>query len=215
MPRVYLVRHGRTTANKSGVLAGRTKGVLLDSEGLNQVLKTSFVLSDIKFKKAFSSPMERCITTAEIILKNNSSKTKLQISDNLNECNYGKWTNKKLKDLRKDKMWKDVQKNPSKVTFPAGESFVEILERFKKFINKEVSKIGKNDNLLIVSHGDPIRLYLAHSLGLDFDNFQNVIVDPSSISIVDIFNKNTIVNSINNRIHSFSKSNSDLGGGAG
>ena len=78
MPHIYLVRHGRTTANKDGILAGRTKGIHLDNEGLKQVVKTSFALSDIKFKKAFSSPMERCVSTAEIILKNNEFKTKLQ-----------------------------------------------------------------------------------------------------------------------------------------
>ncbi len=215
MPRVYLVRHGRTTANKDGVLAGRTKGIHLDSEGLNQVLKTSLALGDIKFKKVFSSPMERCIATTEIILKNNSFKSKLQISDHLNECDYGKWSNRKLKDLRKEKLWKDVQKYPSKVTFPGGESFTAILERFKKFVFSQTNKLGKDDNLLIVSHGDPIRLFIAHSLGLEFDNFQKVMIDPSSISIVDVNKKNTIVNSVNNRIHIFTKSNSDLGGGAG
>ena len=215
MPHIYLVRHGRTTANKDGILAGRTKGVNLDSEGLKQVLNTSFVLSDVKFKKIFSSPMERCIATTEIILKNNNHKSKFLISNDLNECDYGKWQNKKLKDLRKEKLWKQVQNCPSKVTFPGGESFNNILNRFKKFIIKESSKLKKDENLLIVSHGDPIRLFLAFSLGIEMDKFQKVMIDPSSISIVDIWKKNIIVKSMNNRLDFISKSKSDLGGGAG
>lgn len=215
MPHIYLVRHGRTTANKDGILAGRTKGVNLDSEGLKQVLNTSFVLSDVKFKKIFSSPMERCIATTEIILKNNNYKSKFLISNDLNECDYGKWQNKKLKDLRKEKLWKQVQNCPSKVTFPGGESFNNILNRFKKFIIKESSKLKKDENLLIVSHGDPIRLFIAFSLGIEMDKFQKVMIDPSSISIVDIWKKNIIVKSMNNRLDFISKSKSDLGGGAG
>ena len=215
MPHIYLVRHGRTTANKDGILAGRTKGVNLDSEGLKQVLNTSFVLSDVKFKKIFSSPMERCIATTEIILKNNNYKSKFLISNDLNECDYGKWQNKKLKDLRKEKLWKQVQNCPSKVTFPGGESFNNILNRFKKFIIKESSKLKKDENLLIVSHGDPIRLFIAYSLGIEMDKFQKVMIDPSSISIVDIWKKNIIVKSMNNRLDFISMSKSDLGGGAG
>lgn len=215
MPHIYLVRHGRTTANKDGILAGRTKGIHLDNEGLNQVVKTSFALSDIKFKKAFSSPMERCVSTAEIILKNNRFKTKLQISNDLNECDYGKWQNRKLKDLRKEKLWKSVQNTPSKVTFPGGESFTNILNRFKKFIFKEASKLKKDDNLLIVSHGDPIRLFVSFCLGIDLDKFQKVIIDPSSISIVDLWKKDLLVKSMNNRLDLVSRSKSDLGGGAG
>lgn len=215
MPHIYLVRHGRTTANKDGILAGRTKGVNLDSEGLKQVLNTSFVLSDVKFKKIFSSPMERCIATTEIILKNNNHKSKFLISNDLNECDYGKWQNRKLKDLRKEKLWQQVQNCPSKVTFPGGESFNNILNRFKKFIIKESSKLKKDENLLIVSHGDPIRLFIAFSLGIEMDKFQKVMIDPSSISIVDIWKKNIIVKSMNNRLDFISKSKSDLGGGAG
>jgi probable phosphomutase (TIGR03848 family) len=215
VPHIYLVRHGRTTANKDGILAGRTKGIHLDNEGLKQVVKTSFALSDIKFKKAFSSPMERCVSTAEIILKNNEFKTKLQIANDLNECDYGKWQNRKLKDLRKEKLWKFVQNTPSKVTFPDGESFTNILNRFKKFIFKEASKLKKDDNLLIVSHGDPIRLFVSFCLGIDLDKFQKVIIDPSSISIVDLWKKDVLVKSMNNRLDLVSKSKSDLGGGAG
>ena len=215
MPRIYLVRHGRTTANKEGILAGRIKGVNLDSEGLKQVLNTSLVLSDIKFKKVFSSPMERCISTTEIILKNNKHNTKFKVSNEINECDYGAWQNRKLKDLRKEKLWKLVQKSPSKVTFPEGESFKNILNRFKKFIINESSKLSKNDNLLIVSHGDPIRLFVAFCLGIELDKFQKVIIDPSSITTVDIWNKEVLVKSMNNRMDLVSKSKSDLGGGAG
>jgi broad specificity phosphatase PhoE len=159
--------------------------------------------------------MERCIATTEIILKNNNYKSKLQISNELNECDYGDWQNRKLKDLRKEKLWKLVQNSPSKVTFPGGESFSNILNRFKKFILKESNKLKKDDNLLIVSHGDPIRLFVSYCLGIDFDKFQKVIIDPSSISIVDIWKKDTLVKSVNTRIDLISKSKSVLGGGAG
>ena len=41
MATVLLVRHGRTTANATGLLAGRTAGIALDSVGKRQAAATA------------------------------------------------------------------------------------------------------------------------------------------------------------------------------
>ena len=216
MPTVYLVRHGRTSANKKGILAGRTKGVDLDSVGLNQALEVSYGLSSIKFNKVISSPMQRCKQTASIIVKNNKFHPKVSINESFNECNYGDWSNKKLSTLRRNTLWKQVQEKPSLVTFPNGESFIQILDRFKKAIFQEVSELKKDQNLLVVSHGDPIRIFIADSFGLHLDQFQKIIIDPCSISILTINGLDISINSVNNRLDKFESSkSSDLGGGKG
>lgn len=69
MPTVVLARHGRTNANATGVLAGRTPGVVLDGLGKEQVAGAADRLRDVPVVAVVSSPMERCRQTATMIAK--------------------------------------------------------------------------------------------------------------------------------------------------
>ena len=40
------------------------------------------------------------------------------------------------------------------------------------------------DVVICVSHADPLKLLVAHYLGLPFDNFQRLSIDPASITIL-------------------------------
>ncbi|HEY3480676.1 MAG TPA: histidine phosphatase family protein, partial [Streptomyces sp.] len=60
MTLVLLIRHGRTTANTSGVLAGWTKGVRLDERGEQQAAELAKRLAEVPLAAVVSSPLERC-----------------------------------------------------------------------------------------------------------------------------------------------------------
>ena len=60
MATVILVRHGRTTANASGLLAGRTPGVSLDDTGRDQAAAAGNRLAVVPLVGVVSSPLERC-----------------------------------------------------------------------------------------------------------------------------------------------------------
>lgn len=221
MATVYLVRHGRTPANEKGILAGRTKGIFLDDLGILQAQEVAKKLQDIEFKKIIVSPMERCQQTAKIILAGLEKSIKPVIESGINECNYGDWSNKKLSVLRKKPLWKTVQEKPSLVQFPNGERMEEMLLRTKSTILETASKLKPIENLLVVSHGDPIRTFVADCLGIHLDNFQRITIDPCSISIIKVENNSVQVVSINNRVNvkqpqkKRKRFGSDLGGGAG
>ena len=85
MPKIYLVRHGRTPANEKGILAGRTKGIYLDDIGIKQAEAVAKSLSQIKFKKIIISPMERCQQTAKIIIAGMDKTSKPVIESGINE----------------------------------------------------------------------------------------------------------------------------------
>jgi len=205
---VYLVRHGRTPANEKGILAGRTKGVFLDDLGVLQAETLAKTLENIDFKKIIVSPMERC-------------QLKPNIDSGISECDYGDWSNKKLSTLRRKPLWKNVQERPSGVQFPNGEKMSDMLDRMKSTIFENASKLKDQDNMLVVSHGDPIRSFIADSLGIHLDNFQRITIDPCSLSIVRINQGNIQVVSVNNRVQvptqikKKKKFGSVLGGGAG
>lgn len=221
MATIYLVRHGRTPANEKGILAGRTKGIFLDDLGILQAQEVAKKLQDTEFKKIIVSPMERCQQTAKIILAGLKKPIKPVIENGINECNYGDWSNKKLSILRKKPLWKTVQERPSLVQFPNGERMEEMLFRTKSTILETASKLKSTDNALVVSHGDPIRTFVADCLGIHLDNFQRITIDPCSISVIKIDDNSIQVVSINNRVNveqqqkKRKRFGSDLGGGAG
>ena len=220
MTTVYLVRHGRTPANEKGILAGRTKGVFLDELGVLQAEILAKTLENIEFKKIIVSPMERCQQTAKILNQSSKKPIKPNIESGISECDYGNWSNKKLSALRKKPLWKNIQERPSVVEFPNGEKMSHMLDRMKTTIFENAQKLKNDENLLVVSHGDPIRSFIADSLGIHLDNFQRITIDPCSLSIVRIVDGNVQVITVNNRVQEPNQSKkkkfgSVLGGGAG
>ena len=124
---VILVRHGHTPTTGK-ILPGRTKGLHLSDLGKEQAEKVASHLSSLNSISAvYSSPMERTFETAKPIAKA-FGKSVLK-HQGLIEADFGKWTGRKLSELRKLKDWEKVQKNPSLFRFPDGESFMEMQSR--------------------------------------------------------------------------------------
>jgi probable phosphoglycerate mutase len=98
--------------------------------------------------------------------------------------NYGKWSGKYLKDSRKESSWKVIQKRPSQFTFPQGESFASAARRVERQLNKIAQKFP-NKRILVVTHGDVIKLAAAKALNMEIDDFQRIIIDPCSLTVID------------------------------
>ena len=185
MASIILVRHSRSTANTAGVLAGQALGISLDEVGQTQAQGLIARIGDVVISRTISSPLQRCIETISPWHQSHG-KSAIEIDDNFIESNYGSWTGQNLSDLAKEPLWKEVQKQPSKVTFPNGESFQEMFSRVSEGLEKVIENLGDEDNVIIVSHGDIIKLAIAKVLDLPIDNFQKLVIDPASISIVKV-----------------------------
>ncbi|RYY43631.1 MAG: histidine phosphatase [Actinomycetales bacterium] len=129
MATLVLVRHGRTTANASGVLAGRTPGVLLDDTGHEQVARTGERLAAVPLVAVVSSPMERCRQTRAAILERQHGSPTAPVEHAISECDYGDWQGRPLKELAKEPLWSTVQSHPSAAVFPGGESLLAMQAR--------------------------------------------------------------------------------------
>jgi probable phosphomutase (TIGR03848 family) len=188
MATVLLVRHGRTTANATGVLAGRTPGVRLDDIGRTQAAATGERLAAIPLAGVVSSPLERCRETSEFILARQPTPLELDLEDDITECDYGQWQGRGLKDLSHEKLWSTVQSNPSAVVFPGGESMAGMQARSVNLIRAHDAAFeelnGPGAVWVAVSHGDIIKSILADALGMHLDLFQRINVGPASVSIV-------------------------------
>ena len=184
MPTVLLVRHGRTAANATGVLAGWTPGIDLDDAGREQAAAVGARLAGLPLAAVVSSPLERTRQTAQAILDAHPAPPVLQLDEDLGECRYGDWTNRPLKELAKDPLWRVVQDHPSGARFPDGESLAEMSARAVGAVQRWNAEVDDAAIYVAVSHGDVIKAIVADALGLHLDQFQRISVDPGSVSVV-------------------------------
>jgi len=178
---VLLLRHGRTTSNATGELAGR-RPVELDETGRAQVARAGERLRALPLAAVVTSPLLRCRQTVELALPDAVAVA----DEGLTECGYGDWEGQPLKKLAKDPLWPVVQAHPSAVTFPGpeGESMLDMQHRAVSAIREWNAKLGKDATYLVCSHGDVIKAIVADSLGLHLDQCQRIIADPCSLTVI-------------------------------
>ncbi|MDN5744579.1 MAG: MSMEG_4193 family putative phosphomutase [Nocardioidaceae bacterium] len=189
---LILLRHGRTNANASGLLAGRTPGVRLDDVGSEQAERAAARLSTVPLAAVVTSPQERCRQTAAAVLRAQRAAghpaQRAMTDRGIAECDYGDWQGQKIQALIKEPLWRTVQQQPSAVTFPGGESMSTMQHRAVSALRRRDAVLsqthGPNAVWVAASHGDIIKSVLADALGMHLDHFQRIHVDPASISIV-------------------------------
>lgn len=184
MPLLLLIRHGENQFVKKGRIAGRLPDVHLNENGQAQARAVAEQLADAPIKAVYSSPLERSMETAAPI----AEKLALQVipRDGLMELDMGEWTGKKVKGLSRLKIWRIVQNAPSRMVFPAGESFAQAQFRITQELDWISGQHNKDEIVVCVSHSDPIKLAVAFYLGLPLDLFQRMHVAPASITALMI-----------------------------
>jgi probable phosphomutase (TIGR03848 family) len=181
---VLLLRHGRSTANAGGVLAGWTPGVHLHETGQQQAEALAGRLEKVPLAAVVSSPLERCQETLAPLLRARSIEA--SVDERLGEVRYGDWTGVELKKLAKDPLWPVVQSHPSGMTFPGegGEAMADMQHRAVTAVREWNAKLGEDATYLICSHGDVIKAIVADALGMHLDTFQRINVDPASLTVI-------------------------------
>jgi probable phosphomutase (TIGR03848 family) len=181
VPTVLLVRHGLTAATGT-VLSGRTPGLHLSEAGQQQATTLAQRLAQVPLTAIVSSPLERCQETAAALL--DGRKVAVETDDRFVEVDYGEWTGRPLKDLAKEALWKVVQQHPSAARFPGGESLAANQARAVAAVREWNARLGDKAVYVVCSHGDVIKAILADALGLHLDQFQRIMVNPCSVSVV-------------------------------
>jgi len=184
MTTLILVRHGRTSANRDGILAGWTPGVDLDELGVTQAQAVAQRLAPLPIAGIVSSPLERTVQTAEAIQA--ARELDLTLDARIGECKYGDWTGRPLKELAKEPLWKVVQNHPSAAIFPGsdGESIQDMAHRAIAAVQHWNAHFGPDGMYVMVSHGDVIKAIVSNALGTHLDLYQRVQIDPCSVSVI-------------------------------
>ncbi|QEV17212.1 histidine phosphatase family protein [Streptomyces alboniger] len=187
MPTLILVRHGRSTANTAGLLAGWTPGVALDERGAAQAAALPARLAAVPLAEVVTSPLQRCRETVAPLL---AARPGLQAhtEDRIGECDYGDWSGRKLAELADEPLMEVVQQHPSAAAFPGGESMRAMQTRAAEAVREWNTRVerehGEDAAYLMCSHGDIIKSLVAEALGLHLDLFQRISVEPCSVTVI-------------------------------
>jgi probable phosphomutase (TIGR03848 family) len=184
MPTIMLIRHAENEYVAKGRLAGRLPGVHINSNGIKQAEAVANALGETPIKAIYSSPLERCLETAQPLAEKLGVAVKPR--EGLLEIDFGDWQDKTLKQLRRRKLWKVVQGNPARMHFPGGETFAYAQMRIRDELEALSKAHSDKDLIACFSHSDLIGLAVAYYIGTPLDLFQRIAISPASISTLYI-----------------------------
>lgn len=192
---VLFVRHGLTPTT-GATLPGRAPGLHLAEAGAEQAERTAERIAAAGGVGAvYASPLERARETAAPIAR--ASGLRVRRHAGLNECDFGRWTGRKLASLRQRPEWATVQRHPSGFRFPGGESFAEMQSRALAAVAAIVAR-HPGQRVAAVSHADVIKAVAASAMGTPLDLFQRILIDPASVTAVAYGPEGPVVLCVNN-----------------
>jgi len=182
MTTLYLVRHGENDLLGKGILAGTVAGVHLNARGVQQADQVADLLKEKPIRTVYASPLERAVETATPLAQ--ARQLQPILLPELRDGEIGDWTGRKVSSLSRLKAWQHLQADAATFQFPGGESIVELQARLVKAFEHILAAHEEKEMLAVVFHADPIKLVLAHFLGMPLNAFQRLNVDCGSISVL-------------------------------
>jgi len=204
VPTLLLVRHGHSSANGEGILAGRLPGIHLTERGRGQAAALGERFAGAQVARVVSSPLERCLETAHPLAA--AAGVEVVVEDGLQECAYGAWSGRKLSELAQEPLWSTVQDDPANARFPdhdeyAAESLQEMSDRVVEAVRRHDAQVreehGEGAVWAAVSHGDLVKAVLADATGAGLGHFQRYTADPASVCAIRYGERHTFLLSAN------------------
>ncbi|MSQ12042.1 MAG: histidine phosphatase family protein [Dehalococcoidia bacterium] len=184
MARWLLVRHGETDWNRNERAQGHTD-VPLNEVGRQQTIALAKVLTEVRLDLAVSSDLSRATETAHLLVGHRSLKA--VATAELREFSYGKWEGLTLAEAEKadPALYARLLRQDPSFVAPGGESAADVGARVRRFVERTRSQ-HQDRNLLVVAHGGSLRMLLVTLLGLPLESSPRFILDPASLSVVEV-----------------------------
>lgn len=181
-PKIFIIRHAESVSNRDGVYQGQSYDSDLSELGKRQAKALAKRLKNIGVKRIISSPLKRAYQTALEISR--EIDREIEIIKEIIETNHGDWEGKSKGWIEKNypKEYLTWKNNPAQTVFPGGESFMETVERVKRFI---ASHNFRNDSV-IITHDNIVRIITIFSMGDDPDNIWKYKIEPAALNVFEI-----------------------------
>jgi probable phosphoglycerate mutase len=194
---LYLVRHAAHDRVRD-TLCGRMPGVTLGEEGRRQAARVAARLAGESVAAVYSSPLERAQETAAPIAQ--KFNMPVQVSEALNEIDFGAWTGRRFDALSGDVTWQSWNRARSATRPPGGESFVAAQARVVPFL-KGLAERHPDAGVVAVTHGDLIRAALCAFLNCQsLDDFRLFEIAPASVTTLVLWGDGWKVAGLNEAI---------------
>ena len=182
MGQIIFLRHGQAKNNTERILAGRTEGVPLTDTGIKQSEHTAQLLEHMNISTIYSSPIERAKHTAEIVGKHNSLD--VTIDDRLNELDMGKFTGMPYDQIFSShgNVFMKFYNGELEIAHNGVETFSDVQKRILGIVAHIIEK-HPDENVLLVTHMDPIKAMLSTVVDLSPTNLYELIIANASLNI--------------------------------
>ena len=193
---IIFLRHAQAENNTERILAGRTEGVPLTKTGIEQAEQIAKYLKPLDISAIYSSPIERASHTAKIVAKNRSLEVVLD--ERLTEIDMGKFTRMNYDDMfaKYGNIFLKFYENDPVIAEHEVETFPNVQRRVLETVNHVVEK-HKNENVVLVTHMDPIKSILAMVMDLKPKTLFELIIANASITVIKEYDKKFSLSAIN------------------
>lgn len=165
MTDLILWRHGQTDYNLQGRIQGQVD-IPLNDTGRQQAQRAADGIAALRPTRIVSSPLVRARATAEVLAS--LTGLSVEINPGLVEKSFGAWEGLKAADI--EKQWPDHY-----ATWRAGgdlpqfriEGRRKTAERVGETLKAIAADAGKDDVIVVVSHGAATNLGAMYLLGMD------------------------------------------------
>ena len=182
MGQIIFLRHGQAKNNTERILAGRTEGIPLTDTGIKQVEHTAQLLEHMNISAIYSSPIQRAKHTAEIVGEHTSLD--ITIDDRLIELDMGKFTGMPYDEIFNShgNVFMKFYNSELEIAHNGVETFVEVKKRVLGIVDHIIEK-HPDENVVLVTHMDPIKAMLATIVDLSPTNLFELIIANASLTI--------------------------------
>jgi len=179
---IIFLRHGQAENNTNRVLAGRRPGVPLTLTGLEQSEKIAKFLKPFNISKIYSSPIERAKKTAEIVSEHNSLEIKTD--ERLIELDMGKFTGMPYDEIfeKHGNVFLKFYEGDLEIAHNGVETFIELKKRILDMVDFVIRE-HNDENVLLVTHMDPIKALISTIMGLEANSLFELIIENASLTI--------------------------------
>jgi broad specificity phosphatase PhoE len=157
---IWLVRHGESDWNASGLVQGQAEGPVLTAAGREQAKRLAQLVRRFPIRRIVTSDLTRAVETASVI--GQKLKLRWDLVPALRERNFGEAQGSPVSALHPE--WSGVEDGrvvDADACPPGGESVRALRDRVVDFFGDLLREEPEGD-VLVVTHGGVIRVALSH-----------------------------------------------------
>ena len=179
---IIFLRHGQAENNTKKILAGRSPNVNLTQTGLEQAEQAGEMLKSLNISAIYTSPIDRALQTAQIVSKH--CGLEVVTDDRLIELDMGKFTMMPYNEIfeKHGNVFLKFYQGSDEVSENGVETFSQVQKRVTEMVDSVLNK-HKDENVVLVTHMDPIKAMIGKVLDLKPEVLFELIIANASLNI--------------------------------